>query len=276
MLHELDLSVTALHSHMSQPARLASLDTFRAHRATILVTTDVGSRGLDIPEVEMVVNWDLPAAPEDYVHRVGRTARAGRQGWAVSFVTERDVELVKGIEEKISQSTLANCASPHSCPFSLLLTHRTFPRRSRTTQTDVTMTELEMPEETVLEKLNAVSTAKRVANMVSPCSPLSPSSLAVQPTRPLPRLSFLVLFAHSLARSRVLKPQALHDEKFGERQERNRQKAQLAMQAATKGTKGDTKSKSRSKSSKGGSGSSSSKLNKTNKSGGGAVAAGEA
>lgn len=69
----------------------------------MLVATDVGSRGLDIPEVAMVVNWDCPREAEDYVHRVGRTARAGRGGVAVTMVTERDTELVGGIEKVISE-----------------------------------------------------------------------------------------------------------------------------------------------------------------------------
>lgn len=93
----------SLHSQLSQSSRLANLQSFRNGQARVLISTDVGSRGLDVPEVKMVVNWDLPAAWEDYVHRVGRTARAGKQGWAVSFVTERDTEVLKGIEEKISE-----------------------------------------------------------------------------------------------------------------------------------------------------------------------------
>lgn len=69
----------------------------------MLIATDVGSRGLDIPEVAMVINWDCPRVGEDYVHRVGRTARAGRGGVAITMITERDTELVEVIEKKISQ-----------------------------------------------------------------------------------------------------------------------------------------------------------------------------
>ena len=69
----------------------------------VLVSTDVGARGLDIEEVALVVNWDLPSEPEEYTHRVGRTARAGRGGMAVSFVTERDEERVLKIENRISE-----------------------------------------------------------------------------------------------------------------------------------------------------------------------------
>jgi ATP-dependent RNA helicase DDX49/DBP8 len=67
----------------------------------LLIATDVGSRGLDIPEVAVVVNWEVPRVADDYVHRVGRTARAGRKGTAVTFVTEGDVDLVQVLEERI-------------------------------------------------------------------------------------------------------------------------------------------------------------------------------
>lgn len=94
---------TALHSHLSQPERLKSLSTFRRQTVPLLIATDVGSRGLDIPEVAVVVNWEVPRVADDYVHRVGRTARAGRKGTAVTIVTEGDVDLVQVLEERISE-----------------------------------------------------------------------------------------------------------------------------------------------------------------------------
>ncbi|OMH82025.1 ATP-dependent RNA helicase dbp8 [Zancudomyces culisetae] len=86
---------------MSQHQRLESIEAFKAHKSNILISTSVGSRGLDIPAVEMVVNFDLPLDTDDYIHRVGRTARAGRPGDAVSLVSEKDVELVHAIEERV-------------------------------------------------------------------------------------------------------------------------------------------------------------------------------
>jgi ATP-dependent RNA helicase DDX49/DBP8 len=103
ILTELEIPSVPLHSHLTQPQRLDSLAQFRAGTVPVLVTTDVGSRGLDIPEVALVINWDCPRTGPDYVHRVGRTARAGRGGLAVTIVTERDVDLVKGIEDMTSE-----------------------------------------------------------------------------------------------------------------------------------------------------------------------------
>jgi ATP-dependent RNA helicase DDX49/DBP8 len=77
---------------------LAALGKFKSSLVRVLVSTDVASRGLDIPEVDLVVNFDLPRVPSDYVHRVGRTARAGRRGRAVAMVTQYDVALLQGIE----------------------------------------------------------------------------------------------------------------------------------------------------------------------------------
>ena len=103
LLKSLLIRSTALHSRLTQRERLTSLSLFRASVVPVLVSTDVGSRGLDIEEVAMVINWDLPNEPEEYVHRVGRTARAGRGGVAISFVTERDEGRVLKIEERISE-----------------------------------------------------------------------------------------------------------------------------------------------------------------------------
>lgn len=85
-------SAGQLHGDMDQPARTAMLDKFRAGEIKILAASDVAARGLDIPAVSLVVNFDVPMHPDDYVHRIGRTGRAGRSGEAITFVSRSDQE----------------------------------------------------------------------------------------------------------------------------------------------------------------------------------------
>lgn len=101
MLRALSHRVTSLHSGLIHRDRTDNLARFRARAARILVATDVAARGLDIPDVGLVVNYDLPRDPDDYIHRVGRTARAGRKGVSISLVGQRDVELVHAIEDRV-------------------------------------------------------------------------------------------------------------------------------------------------------------------------------
>ncbi|KAJ3337147.1 hypothetical protein HDU93_001528 [Gonapodya sp. JEL0774] len=131
VLRELGVPSVAMHAQMSQRDRTASLAKFKTALVRVLVATDVGSRGLDIPEVHAVINFDVPADATDYVHRVGRTARAGRGGVAVTLVTEHDVNLVVNIESKIGKKLV---------PYDIV-------------------------ESEVLALLDEVAIAKRVANM---------------------------------------------------------------------------------------------------------------
>merc|ERR1719229_264334 len=97
-LRHLGWSSICLHGQMTQAQRLGALSGFKAKEKRILVATDVASRGLDVPSVDMVVNFDIPKNSKDYIHRVGRTARAGRSGRAVTLVTQYDIELFQRIE----------------------------------------------------------------------------------------------------------------------------------------------------------------------------------
>ncbi|EOQ99538.1 hypothetical protein E3P92_03606 [Wallemia ichthyophaga] len=99
ILRNLGFPAIPLHGQLSQSSRLGALNKFKAGGRNILVATDVASRGLDIPSVDYVVNYDTPSNSKDYIHRVGRTARAGRSGKAVTFVTQYDVELLQRIEK---------------------------------------------------------------------------------------------------------------------------------------------------------------------------------
>jgi ATP-dependent RNA helicase DeaD len=91
-------SAEALHGDISQPGREKVLRAFREGRTEVLVATDVTSRGLDVPEVSLVVNFDIPPDPEYYVHRIGRTGRLGRGGEAITFVNPREVRELRLIE----------------------------------------------------------------------------------------------------------------------------------------------------------------------------------
>ena len=97
-------SVGALHGDMDQSARTAALDQFRKGEIPLLVASDVAARGLDIPAVSHVFNFDVPHHADDYVHRIGRTGRAGRAGTAISIVTPLDQKSIVAIEKLIGQS----------------------------------------------------------------------------------------------------------------------------------------------------------------------------
>ena len=101
ILRLLEHRVTSLHSKLTQYERTSNLARFRASAARILIATDVASRGLDIPEVDLIINYDVPRNPDDYIHRVGRTARAGKKGEAITMVGQRDVSLFLAIETRI-------------------------------------------------------------------------------------------------------------------------------------------------------------------------------
>uniref|UniRef100_A0A0A9X4E7 RNA helicase n=1 Tax=Lygus hesperus TaxID=30085 RepID=A0A0A9X4E7_LYGHE len=103
MLRALGISAIPLNGQMSQNKRLAALTKFKAKSRSALISTDVASRGLDIPHVDVVINFDIPTHSKDYIHRVGRTARAGRAGKAVTFVSQYDVELYQRIEHLIGK-----------------------------------------------------------------------------------------------------------------------------------------------------------------------------
>ncbi|MTI15654.1 DEAD/DEAH box helicase [Rhodobacteraceae bacterium RKSG542] len=96
-------SVGALHGDMDQRSRMTMLENFKNNNIKILVASDVAARGLDIPTVSHVFNFDLPIHAEDYVHRIGRTGRAGREGSAVSIVTANDQKALTAIQELIGK-----------------------------------------------------------------------------------------------------------------------------------------------------------------------------
>ena len=92
------INSTAIHGNKSQGARTRALADFKSGKTRVLVATDLAARGLDIDSLPYVVNYELPHVPEDYVHRIGRTARAGKDGQAISLVCVDENKLLKDIE----------------------------------------------------------------------------------------------------------------------------------------------------------------------------------
>lgn len=101
MLNQLNIPCLALHSAMSQRLRNDALSKFKSFQTRVIVATNLASRGLDFPTVDFVINHNVPREAEVYIHRVGRTARAGKNGSALTLVTPFDVALKKSIEENI-------------------------------------------------------------------------------------------------------------------------------------------------------------------------------
>lgn len=108
----LGFSAVPLHGQLTQSQRLGSLNKFKSGKANILIATDVAARGLDIPSVDVVINYDIPTDSKAYIHRVGRTARAGRSGKSISLVTQYDLEMYLRIEAVLQKKLPKDPAPP--------------------------------------------------------------------------------------------------------------------------------------------------------------------
>ncbi len=105
------INATAIHGNKSQGARQRALREFKSGEVRVLVATDIAARGLDIEKLPHVVNFDLPQVPEDYVHRIGRTARAGQDGHAVTLVSPHDIKLLEAVE-KVTRTKIERVVVP--------------------------------------------------------------------------------------------------------------------------------------------------------------------
>ena len=97
------VSVGVIHGNKSQNARVRALDAFKDGKARVLVATDIAARGIDVQDVTHVINYEIPDDPESYVHRIGRTARAGRRGVALSFCDASERTSLRDIEKLTGQ-----------------------------------------------------------------------------------------------------------------------------------------------------------------------------
>ena len=97
-----ELKVSHLHSKMTQRNRREDLQKFKGGISTILISTDLASRGLDIKQCDLVINFDMPLSSETFIHRAGRTGRIGNKGLCISFISQHDLELLNGIESNLN------------------------------------------------------------------------------------------------------------------------------------------------------------------------------
>ncbi|KAF8321091.1 P-loop containing nucleoside triphosphate hydrolase protein [Clavulina sp. PMI_390] len=98
-LHQREFTVSAMHGDMEQKAREVLMKEFRSGSSRVLITTDLLARGIDVQQVSLVINYDLPSNRENYIHRIGRGGRFGRKGVAINFVTTEDVRMLRDIEQ---------------------------------------------------------------------------------------------------------------------------------------------------------------------------------
>jgi translation initiation factor 4A len=97
-LHEREFTVSAMHGEMDQGQREVIMKEFRSGSSRVLIATDLLARGIDVQQVSLVINYDLPASKENYIHRIGRGGRFGRKGVAINFVTAEDTKMLREIE----------------------------------------------------------------------------------------------------------------------------------------------------------------------------------
>ena len=103
-LLKVDIKASAIHGNKTQNNRMKALDSFKNNRIKILVATDVAARGIDIPNMQQVINFDVPTVAKDYVHRIGRTGRAGKSGKAISLVSADEYNLLQDIERLLKKT----------------------------------------------------------------------------------------------------------------------------------------------------------------------------
>ncbi|RYE05221.1 MAG: DEAD/DEAH box helicase, partial [Sphingobacteriales bacterium] len=115
-LNKAGITAEAIHGNKSQNARQRALNNFKARTTRVLVATDIAARGIDIDELTHVINFELPNIPETYVHRIGRTGRAGSSGIAFSFCDEEEKEFLKDIHKLIARNIPVNEEHPYPLP----------------------------------------------------------------------------------------------------------------------------------------------------------------
>jgi ATP-dependent RNA helicase RhlE len=123
-LHKLNITAEAIHGNKSQNARQRALTNFKARTTRVLIATDIAARGIDIDELTHVINYEIPNVPETYVHRIGRTGRAGASGIAFTFCDAEEIDFLKDIHKLIGKEIPVNAAHPYvMSPQSIVANH---------------------------------------------------------------------------------------------------------------------------------------------------------
>ncbi|KAI8454973.1 P-loop containing nucleoside triphosphate hydrolase protein [Phakopsora pachyrhizi] len=158
--------VSHIYGTLDQTARQSQLNAFRSGRTRILVVTDLGARGIDIPILENVINYDFPSSSRAFVHRVGRTARAGRKGWAYSLVTQTELPFLMDLQLFLSRPLvtcpIASHESVHDCNFSSNLVLGTIPRDRLDAETEYVRETLVSPDSSLLALDKVVKRAQKM------------------------------------------------------------------------------------------------------------------
>lgn len=169
-------SAVAIHGDKSQGLRNRALSAFKANKVRILVATDIAARGLDINELPHVVNFDLPKIAEDYVHRIGRTGRAGLQGEGISLVSADEVKLLAAIESLIKQTLTREVETGFIPSHKVPLTRQTKVRPKKPKKT-------KKRQEQVLETQNEPTRGRRKQRSNSEATPAKKRTTKLQPNR---------------------------------------------------------------------------------------------
>jgi ATP-dependent RNA helicase RhlE len=128
-LLQADIKAEAIHGNKSQQARTQALNDFKSKKIKVLVATDIAARGIDIDELSHVINYDLPEVPETYIHRIGRTGRAGLGGIAYSFVGEQEINLFNDIQKHIKMTLPVITDHPYAISMSMLSSLQPLPAK---------------------------------------------------------------------------------------------------------------------------------------------------
>lgn len=178
------IAADAIHGDKSQQERIKALDAFKAGTISALVATDVAARGLDISELPMVINYEIPSAPEDYVHRIGRTGRAGALGIAISFVSPEEnkyiVEIEKLIKRQIPKetvtlektSTRTRTSSPKESNYKTNSTQDASATKRATAKKKSSDPWFDKPYEASASAKNTVATTKQIISSKAPVAAL--------------------------------------------------------------------------------------------------------